>query len=186
MLEHLCTTSDSLDPMIREYRVSFLRALETFAPSVLHDLESVFLQRLSGSVLERALSQWAQNHRLYAPWVIETARRTMDRWERQPTMSRTTWKRPPVVGMAAVWDEAPLSFKHRGYNPHIDGSNIRVYSAEVRKDFDRSLETHIGRVQGTKDQCVSGTKQSDQPLNIRKRSRDGRDKYVAFEWYKYT
>ena len=105
MLEPLYTTSDSLDPMIREYRVSFLMAIKTLAPSVLRDLESVFLRRLSPSVLERALREWAQDHRLYF-WVIEIAHRTMDRWERQPTMSRTTWKLPRVRE-SAVWDDAP-------------------------------------------------------------------------------
>jgi hypothetical protein len=181
MVEHLYSTAECLDPMIREYRVSFLTAIQTFAPSVLRDLESVFLQRLSGSALKSALHKWAQDHCLYF-WVIAIARHTMERWERNPTMSRTTWKLPRVQA-AAVWDDAPFSFNHRGYNPHIDGSDIRVYNAKVRKEFELGLASNMGRVQGAKDQQVSGTKQSGPPSPIiQKRSRDGRDKHVAFEW----
>src|SRR5580658_9332343 len=108
MLHQLHTTSDSPDPMVREYHVSFLTAIQTHSPSVLLGLESVFLRRLSGSALEAALHKWARDRCPYS-WVIPIARHTMDRWERNPTMSRTTWKLPRVQE-AAVWDDAPFAF----------------------------------------------------------------------------
>src|ERR1035437_3153496 len=173
MLEPLNTTSDSLDPITREYRVSFLIAIQKFVPSVLCDLDIIFRRRFSDPDLERVLSNWAQHHRLHW-WVLEIARATMDLWERQPKMSRTTWKLPPVQ-MAAVREAKPFSFRHRGYQLHIDGHDLRVYAETVREDFERTLANHT--TQNAKDEFLS--KQSHQTVHkVQKRSRDGRDKHI--------
>jgi hypothetical protein len=179
MLEPLNTTSNELDPVTREYRVSFLKAIEKFIPSVLRDLEIIFGKRFSDPDLERALRKWAQHHRLYS-WVLKIARTTMDYWERQPKMSRTTWKLPPVQ-MAAVWEDERFSFRHRGYQLHIDGYDLRVYAETVRGDFERTLPIHISQLQNAKDEFLS--KQSGQAMHkVQKRSRDGRDKLIGFAW----
>jgi hypothetical protein len=179
MLEPLNTTSNELDPITREYRISFLKAIQKFVPLVLRDLESIFLLRLSDPDLERALSNWVQGHRL-SPWVLEIGRRTMEYWKRQPKMSRTTWKLPPMQ-MAAVWEDKPFSSRHRGYQLHIDSHDLRVYVETVREDFERTLANHISQLQNAKDAFLS--KQSHQTVHkVQKRSRDGRDKLIGFAW----
>ena len=179
MLQSPNITFNELDPLIREYRVSFLKAIEKIIPSVLCDLEIIFEKRLSDPDLERALSNWVQHHRLYS-WVLKIARRTMDYWERQPKMSRTTWKLPPVQ-MAAVWEDELFSFRHRGYQHHIDGHDLRVYAETVRGDFERTLASRISQLQKAKDEFLS--KQSGQGTHkAQKRSRDGRDKLIGIAW----
>ena len=60
MLQPPNMTSHELDPATRECRVSFLKAIEKFHPSVLCDLEMIFEKRLSGSDLDRAREQLGQ------------------------------------------------------------------------------------------------------------------------------
>jgi len=172
-------TSKELDPRTREYRVSFLKAIEKFVPSVLCDLEIIFLQGFSDLDLGPVLRKWAHHHRMY-PWVVEIAHRTMDYWERQPKMSRTMWKLPPVQ-MAAVWEDEPFWFRHRGYQLHIDGYGLRRYAETVREDFARTLPIHISQLQNAQDEFLS--KQSGQATHkVQKRSRDGRDKLIGIAW----
>ena len=135
-------TSNALDPAIRECRESFLRAVEKYMPAVLRDLKVIFEKRLTGPDLDRALNSWADHHHLY-PWILEIARRTMDYWTRQPGMSRTRWKLPQVQ-TAAVWDETPFLFRHRGFHLHIDG-DLRSYAATVRREFESALASYAGR-----------------------------------------
>jgi hypothetical protein len=177
MLQPPNMTFHELDPLTREYRVSFLKAVEKFMPSVLRDLDAIFLRRFSGTDLDRALSKWAQHHHMYR-WTLEIARRTTKRWAHHPRTSRTTWKLPPVQ-TAAVWDVSPFSFNHRGYHPHMDG-DLQVYAETLSREFNGTLASHIRRLQSTKDDLAS--KQSTQTLYTPKRSRDGRDKYIGFEW----
>jgi hypothetical protein len=179
MLQSPNMTSNELDPLTRKYRVSFLKAIEKFIPSVLCDLEIIFGKRFSDPDLERVLRKWAQHHHLY-PWVLKIARTTMDYWERQSKISRTTWKLPPVQ-MAAVWEDKPFSFRHRGYQFHIDGHDLRVYSETVLGDFERTVASRISQLQKAKDESAS--KQSGQTVDkVQKRSRDGRDKLIGFAW----
>jgi hypothetical protein len=178
MLQLPNLTSNELDPVTREYRFSFLKAIEKFNPSVLRDLEIIFGRRFSDPELERVLRQWAHHHCMY-PWVLKIARTTIDYWERQPKILRTTWKLPPVQ-TAAVWDDTPFSFSHRGYHPHIDG-DLQVYAETLCREFNATLASHIQRLQRAEDERAS--KQSAQTLHMaQKRSRDGRDKYIGFEW----
>ena len=168
----------NLDPRMRDCRISYLNAIQRFAPWVLSELDAIFQRRLSGRDLERALNKWAKDYSLF-PWMAEIALATMDRWERNPGMSRTTWKLPPVQ-TAAVWDVAPFSFTHRGYHPHIDG-DLHAYKVALRKDFEKTLESHVDGLRSIKEE--SALMQSDQTLPIiRKRSRDGRDRYIGCEW----
>jgi hypothetical protein len=113
MLQPPNMTSHELDPATRECRVSFLKAIEKFHPSVLCDLEMIFEKRLSGSDLDRALSNWAKHHQMY-PWTIAIARGTIERWGRDSRTSQTRWKLPQIQ-TTAVWDASPFSFFHRGF-----------------------------------------------------------------------
>ena len=178
MLQPPNMTSSALDPTILECRIAFLRAVEKYMPAVLRDLEIMFERQLTGPDLDRTLIRWAELHHIY-PWAIKIARGTLARWERGSQTSRTRW-RLPQVQTAAVWDAAPFSCSHRGYQPHIDGE-VQAYTETLRRKIDRAFESHVEQLKSAEDLRISEQSVKTSQM-VNKRSRDGRDKYVGAKW----
>ena len=131
-------------------------------PKCIDRLLVVHAQQLPDELLDAAVEEWAISFGINTPWILEWAKKVLDRWKRTPQHAANRWL--PLPSAASGWQPPPLAISVLGFNPQLETKE----QAETRL---------MGECQAAIDQYLASA-----PSAPVERIRDGIEQQTPFLW----